>query len=139
MDVDGYVVNEPTVVHECIDGEVLVIHNHTGAYYSLRGTAAAIWQSLVAGHAPAVIAAHLSDDATTAEQVASDLAVFLDRLLSDGLVRPGPASASGDPLVDGPVPYVSPVVEAFTDMQDLLLLDPIHEVGDAGWPVRPTS
>ena len=26
--------------------------------------------------------------------------------------------------------------ERFTDMQDLLLLDPIHDVDETGWPVR---
>lgn len=139
MRAECYVVNEPTVVHECIDGEVLVIHNHTGAYYSLRDCAAAIWQSLAAGHGTAAIAAHLSDGSTTAEQAALDLAGFVDLLLADGLVRP---SALGDPvgpLATAPVPYVAPVVESFTDMQDLLLLDPIHEVGDAGWPMHPDS
>jgi hypothetical protein len=28
------------------------------------------------------------------------------------------------------------VLEKFTDMHDLLLMDPIHEVSDAGWPHR---
>ena len=32
------------------------------------------------------------------------------------------------------VPYVPPVLEKFTDMQDLILLDPVHEVSERGWP-----
>jgi hypothetical protein len=36
---------------------------------------------------------------------------------------------------DRPV-FGQPVLEKFTDMADLLLLDPIHEVGEAGWPQR---
>jgi hypothetical protein len=28
------------------------------------------------------------------------------------------------------------LVERFTDMQDLLLLDPIHDTSDMGWPQR---
>ena len=27
-----------------------------------------------------------------------------------------------------------PIIEKFTDMQELLLLDPIHEVDEKGWP-----
>jgi hypothetical protein len=27
-----------------------------------------------------------------------------------------------------------PVLNKYTDMQDLLLLDPIHEVDERGWP-----
>jgi hypothetical protein len=30
------------------------------------------------------------------------------------------------------------MLEVFTDMEDLLLLDPIHDVGDAGWPMPQT-
>src|SRR5680860_793773 len=36
-------VCEPGVVHETIDGEVVAINLETGAYYSLRDSAAAIW------------------------------------------------------------------------------------------------
>ena len=34
--------------------------------------------------------------------------------------------------------FEAPILHKYTDMQDLLLLDPIHEVDEAGWPVaRP--
>ena len=32
--------------------------------------------------------------------------------------------------------YRTPVLSIYTDMQDLLLLDPIHDVDQAGWPTR---
>jgi hypothetical protein len=32
-------------------------------------------------------------------------------------------------------PFTDPVIEIYTDLQDLLLLDPIHDVDDRGWPV----
>ena len=31
--------------------------------------------------------------------------------------------------------YESPIVESFDDLETLLLIDPIHEVDDAGWPL----
>ncbi len=33
------------------------------------------------------------------------------------------------------VPYTSPVLETFSDMQEILLLDPVHDVDKAGWPI----
>jgi hypothetical protein len=37
--------------------------------------------------------------------------------------------------IDGSAPsFTRPVLNKFGDMQDLLLLDPIHEVDEAGWP-----
>jgi hypothetical protein len=31
-------------------------------------------------------------------------------------------------------PYQEPKLGKYTDMQELLLLDPVHEVDEAGWP-----
>ena len=31
-------------------------------------------------------------------------------------------------------PFVPPTLEKYTDMQDLVLLDPVHEVDERGWP-----
>jgi hypothetical protein len=33
-------------------------------------------------------------------------------------------------------PFTPPALTKFTDMQDLLLLDPIHDVGSGGWPAK---
>ena len=32
--------------------------------------------------------------------------------------------------------FTEPVLEEFDDLKDLLLLDPVHDVAEAGWPVR---
>jgi hypothetical protein len=31
--------------------------------------------------------------------------------------------------------YQAPTIERFDDLEELLVLDPIHEVDEAGWPV----
>ena len=46
---ESYRINEPTIIHELIDGEVLAINNDSGAYYSIRGSGADVWQALGAG------------------------------------------------------------------------------------------
>ena len=33
--------------------------------------------------------------------------------------------------------FERPKLGKYTDMQDLLLADPIHEVDEQGWPVQP--
>ena len=32
------------------------------------------------------------------------------------------------------LPFEKPTLQKFTDMQELLLIDPIHEVDEMGWP-----
>jgi hypothetical protein len=60
---------------------------------------------------------------------------LLDRLTADGLLeRTGDASADTGSDVDlGALAY-----ERFTDMEELILLDPVHDVSEAGWPNTPT-
>jgi hypothetical protein len=51
------------------------------------------------------------------------------------IAAPG-SSRNGQPLPADVLPaaFVAPVLHKHTDMQDLLLLDPIHEVDETGWP-----
>ena len=43
-----------------------------------------------------------------------------------------PAGEDEVPL--SPMAFEKPVIEKFSDMQEMLLLDPIHEVSEMGWP-----
>jgi hypothetical protein len=38
------------------------------------------------------------------------------------------------PVVSGRLSFTHPQLQKYTDMQELLLLDPIHEVEESGWP-----
>lgn len=124
-----YEVNKPDVVDESVDGEALIVHLGTGAYYSARGPGDVAWQLLAKGATAAEVASHSGGDPAA-------IAAFAGQLAEEGLLRPrtrevealgGAVSISG-----------SPVLEKYTDMQELLLLDPIHDVEEAGWPkARP--
>lgn len=37
-------------------------------------------------------------------------------------------------VIEGHPDFETPALHKYSDMQDLLLLDPIHEVDDTGWP-----
>ena len=68
---------------------------------------------------------------------------FLDELAQETLIVPGPTGESNTAPSrpettekDTEVrPFQPPVLQKFRDMQDLLLMDPIHDVDEAGWPV----
>jgi hypothetical protein len=118
------------------DDEVVVAHFGTGIYYSLLGTAAEVWAGLMAGVAVADIAATLDAHARSAGPgFAAAIGAFVERLRQEGLIRPvagGPAAA-WRPAIP-PDGWPAPELERFTDMHDLLLLDPVHDTSEAGWP-----
>ncbi|MFO1055438.1 MAG: PqqD family protein [Dongiaceae bacterium] len=124
-------VNHAKVAHEIIDGEVLIINTETGAYFSLRGSAAVIWNGIVAGlDAPAIEGRFAGD----AEAIRRGVAEVLAQLAAEEVLVPDGSGAPAPADDVAPVPFAPPLVEKFTEMADLLTLDPIHDVDSAGWP-----
>jgi Coenzyme PQQ synthesis protein D (PqqD) len=137
------------VLHEAIDGEVIIIDLATGTYYSLRDSAADVWGFVQ--RSPGIGTRELADAlahryATNGADVESAVMRFMEDLLAEGLVRTSTrrtettgADVAGMGSNGGPAAaFAPPVLERFTDMQDLVLLDPVHQVGESGWPhARP--
>jgi hypothetical protein len=69
------------------------------------------------------------------------LAQFAIELLDHGLLAVEPdAAAQIRALVKSERPAERTLrLETYDDMADLLLLDPIHEVSEQGWPHRPAA
>jgi len=134
-----FAANHPAVVDEMIDGEVVVIDLRSGNYFSLVESAAVIWASLVARPTHDEVAASLGRvyDAEP-EQCFAVSGAFLDLLVAEGLVvqvdaADGRGAAPELPAVAGSLP--EPRLEKFDDMQQLILLDPVHEIDESvGWP-----
>lgn len=142
-----YKINSPKVVSETIDGEVVIVNLDKGDYYSLRKTGADIWSGIEQGLTRAKILADAAEKYSgSSEEIDVAINKFIDRLQQETLivVNQTPAENGDDtaPLSDDlkteevkAVDFEPPVLEKFTDMEDLLLLDPIHEVDEeAGWP-----
>lgn len=137
-----YLLNSINVVCDTIDGEVLAIRSDNGAYYSMRGPSATAWAAIVSGaaldEAAELVAAHHGADADT---VHTDLGVFAELLSSELLVVESSGAEAAIELPDETLglPWETPAFEKYTDMEDLLLFDPIHEVDVTGWPSVKTS
>ena len=137
-------VNVPNVIHETIDGEAVIVNLQTGSYYSIDKVGAAIWTHLENGLAVAAIvdaiACEYSGDRS---EIDAGVRALFAQLETEGLVvpaEPTSASAGAAPSAagDGERPrFERPALHKYTDMEDLLLLDPIHDVGDKGWPNAP--
>ena len=136
----SYHINQPAVISEVIDGEAIVVNLDSGAYYSLRDSACVAWE-LFAQQMPAamVVAQMVSRYDAAPGVIATAVETLLAELLQENLlvaVEAAPDALSSPRVIagDSRQPFALPVLEKFTDMADLLLLDPIHDVDDAGWP-----
>jgi hypothetical protein len=123
----------PDVIDEAFDGEAVLVHMGTGCYFSLNAPATAIWALLQEGRSAGAIAASLGWDSSQVE-------AFVEQLRADELVEEAEIDAGTTMVVDPPA-ATEPALQRFSDMQDLLMLDPIHDIdldGD-GWPVTRAS
>jgi Coenzyme PQQ synthesis protein D (PqqD) len=137
-----YRVASPRVMYETIEGEVIVIDLSTGSYYSLQSSGAEIWHALERGLPEDEIADAVAVryDGAPAEITAA-VADLLHELREEGLIESS-NGAEAPPVETSPPPqdgrprerFEPPVLEKHTDMQDLILLDPVHEVDARGWP-----
>jgi hypothetical protein len=133
------------VVYDRFDDEVVAINLLSGCYFSLRDTALEIWNMITGGASrDELYAAIRTAYSGSAEDMKKSLSEFLDQLTAEDLIRgqpsEGPASLQ-TALVDGTNsnerrPFSIPKLVKYDDQKELLLLDPIHEVGELGWPEK---
>ena len=135
-------INGPDVIAETIDGEAIIINLNSGAYYSSLGSGGAIWQAIIASHSVEetleLLAARYGAERNTIEPEVSQ---FVSQLVDEGLViESSEPSATDDVAFGATGSFETPVLSKYTDMQELLLLDPIHDVDPKiGWPFPKAS
>ncbi len=134
--------NKEETSAELFDNEAVVIHFVDGTYFSIRGAALALWQWLEHGVEEAVLMELLDEkyQLGTAEskKVVTDC---IAQLRGRGLVVDSDSPAADRSMLSmdvGLSVFEAPVIEAFEDLQELIAIDPVHEVDPMqGWPHRP--
>lgn len=132
---------EGRIVSEVIDGEAILLDLTTGSYFSADHVGAAVW-SLVSAGVPVETTAQVIADRFEHDlaKVTEDVEAFVDDLYRRGLIQrckqPVEEASAIASLVVIAKAYEAPQLAVYEDMQDLLFIDPIHDVGEAGWPLR---
>lgn len=124
------------IVQEHIDDETIIINMESGSYFSLRATATEIWSHLLNGASPSSLVNELAIACDTDhDNVQSGVEQFLAGILDGGLIEVCDDNKNAHSDISFKTQaYSAPAFEVYSDVQDLLLLDPIHDVSDAGWP-----
>jgi hypothetical protein len=137
-DKDRFRIDEPRVISELMDGELVLVHFESGCYYSITGVGADVCQLLSAGCTVGQVvdrlAAHYRQPQS---QVGSDVRSYVEQLVQEKLlVAVADAPRAEREVTLASADYEPPRFEKFDDMADQLLLDPIHDMGESGWPVQ---
>lgn len=129
-------INTPSVASETIEQETVIINFDSGMYYSMNSVGAAIWLLIQDNSEQNAIVEQLAHayngDRTVISQAVQ---LFIDELLQQSLV----VFSDESPIVSTPLlitplenrpAFCPPVLNRYTDMAELLLLDPVHEIED---------
>lgn len=148
MDKDcRYKVNQPSVVFEKFDDELVLINLDTGNYYSFESVGAYIWDFVQDGFSYSEIMHEVSGeyrgDPAAIENAVKD---FVNKLSEEGLIVPDGVqptagrkktdTSHGTEVAKQKKDFELPVLNKFTNMQDFLLVDPIHEIDYSDYPKK---
>ncbi len=133
-------VANPSLAAEEFDGETVLVDVVRGLYFSLSGAATELWRAFAEQRSEADVVDTLCLQLAGANRGGLEAAV--SNMRENELLLPV-AEASGA----SPVKFVAassifslPVVEVYSDLADLIAIDPVHEVdASAGWPMRPEN
>jgi hypothetical protein len=132
-----YRANTKDTTSERLDGETIIINLSTGRYYSLSGPAADVYLLGCSGAPIEYWWGHL-ESAYLSPPVREDVDGFISQLVEAQLIQvdPSPAKVLPANLPDDFVRggWTVPRLEEFEDLQDLILVDPIHDTTNLGWP-----
>ena len=129
------------VAGEVADGEAVIMDLSAGRYFSSKNSGAVIWNCVEAGLSQSQIGAKVAElynlDETAAQ---TETDTFLDKLMANRLIEPSseaePQPIEGAPDIATPTgAFESPELIVYEDMQDLIMLDPIHDAAEEGWPM----
>jgi hypothetical protein len=134
-----YSINHSKIVFEKFEDEVVLINLDNGNYFSIREVAGIVWGLIDKGFNSVEAAKFLSELFGASElELEDDIQLFIEQLLSEELISTSNSQVhtvfeASSVRISGKE-YTKPKLEVYSDMQDLILLDPIHEVDETGWP-----
>jgi hypothetical protein len=139
-----YTYDQNSIVYEVLDREVMLVNLDSGYYYALEGTASDIWQMVAAGTTSsdtvdALLRRYTAERAQVEQAVVDLLAHLVDENLlvpSTGLPSSPSAVPAGADSLDNPLPFTAPAMYKYTDMANLIHMDPIRDFDETSWPRR---
>lgn len=136
----SYRLNAPACIAEAVEDDLIIINLDSGCYYNIRHQTVAVWHALTQGVTPA----ELLKANDWGGELQDRFKTHIQFLLDEGLLVPNDESvANTTKQVHAPKIDLAGAdntdqlfhADVFTDMQEMLLLDPIHDAdANVGWP-----
>ena len=137
MVIPKIVLNQQLISMERLDGEVIIISFDTGKYYRSAKSGADILWLLKDNVDPSKWEEIFKKRFNMNDFPRKQVIEFIEKCLLEGIAENSEIALNGVPNLpedydsDG---WTQPILLAFADLQDLLMVDPIHDSSLEGWP-----
>lgn len=137
---DKAYARNPRIVADDFGDETVLINVEKGLYFSMQGSAVDIWKAFDAPQLRSLAVKGLARELSDSDGESIDR--FVQSMIDHDLLIEAEARPGDEVKVAGftAASFAVPVLGVFSDLAELIALDPVHEVDqEAGWPVRPAS
>ncbi|OYU93648.1 MAG: hypothetical protein CFE21_19650 [Bacteroidetes bacterium B1(2017)] len=135
----NFTISNKGVAFENFIDEIVVVNLPIGYYYSLKGSARALFLHIVNGSNREILSKFIvSNFEVTMEDAVSAAEDFITKLDGHNLLV---ETMNVEDIIPNEMiertPFDIPTIEIYDDMKELLSLDPIHDVDSVqGWPLK---
>ncbi len=138
-----YSIFDNNIINDIFGEEVVLVNLESGVYYSLRSSATQIWKRIINQYSIEEIVNDLKVIyQADQKELSIEVQQFIQSLLEKKIIKASDfdnkINVESSPEIEK-VAFSSPLIETFSDMQEILLLDPVHDVDKAGWPISNTT
>ena len=132
-----YQINYPNVVAESFGSESVIVNLEKGTYFSLDEFATVLWNLICTHMALGAISTLLIQKFPQNQSEGThEFKQFFEVLIEHQLIKEYSEGSVVREYVFPQIQYSKPVITVHNDLQDILLLDPVHDVNKEGWPVH---
>ena len=133
-----YKLNEEKMFYDMAEGQAIVINFTTGMYYGTSSLGSAVLDALLSGASVEAALAAVKALPGCPDDMDAKMADFVNALLQKEVIVPAEGAADVAVAIDES--YLTDgftlSVDEFTEVQDLILADPVHDVDvEQGWPI----
>ena len=126
-----YVISK-RVAADLFEGEYIIANLDTGLYYSLQGFGIFLLNSLPLMNPADIIDRAILEFGDLESEIRDDLNSLWAELVAEEIIFQNDSFCVAT-VAEVPEKFEKSVFQRYADMQDLLALDPIHEVDEEGW------
>ncbi|GHU10526.1 hypothetical protein FACS189449_00150 [Alphaproteobacteria bacterium] len=132
-----YKLNEERMFCDITDGIAIIIDSETGIYYSISAFGIMVFEKIIDGYSDTNIAIALVNIPNIPSDIEDKFKQFTNELLGEEIIiKAKDGENIGEVILDATVIAEGDFelkISSYSDVQEMLIADPIHDVGPEGW------